>query len=94
MISKNQRIGGGICAAAAEQVVLSTGEQTRELWSIESRADAASATQSYQLLKAWRTEVYGRLVGRTRHEVPPSEAGTLPCPATRLAVKYFEGLRL
>jgi hypothetical protein len=45
LISKNQRISGGISAAAAEQVVLSTAEQTRELWSIEFRVDAASATQ-------------------------------------------------
>jgi hypothetical protein len=54
LFSKNQRIGGGICAGAAKQVVLSTAEQTRELWSIESTADAASVTQSYQQLKEWQ----------------------------------------
>ena len=56
LISKNQRIGGGICAAAAEQEVLSTAEQHRERWSSESRADAASATQSYQRLKEWQNK--------------------------------------
>ena len=61
LISKNQRIGGGICAAAAEQVVLSTAEQIREPWSIESRADAASATQLYQRLKEWQKKCWREL---------------------------------
>jgi hypothetical protein len=52
LISKNQRIGCCICAAAAEQVVQSTAEQTRERWSIESRTDAASATQSESIVSA------------------------------------------
>jgi hypothetical protein len=48
LISNNQRVGGSVMCGGGG--ALSSAEQTRERWSIESRADAASATQSYQRL--------------------------------------------